>query len=439
MSVDGLAMIAEETGLPYLNPEDGPAVLDAVEDLLRRFVAFPSEAAAVAVTLWAAHTHAVHEFDSTPRLALLSPEPGSGKSRTLEVLELLCPHTQAVLSASTAAVFRMIEKERPTLLFDEVDTVFGARGKDDSAEDLRGLLNAGHRAGAQIPRCVGKNFDVKMFPVFAAVALAGLGDLPDTLMSRSVVVRMRRRTPDEHVEPFRRREVDPEATHLRDTLAGWAYRHAAEMGQAYPTMPPGVTDRPADVWQALLAVADAAGGDWPERARKACVDLVAVAESREVSLGVRLLGDLRTVFGGDDRIATDDLLARLHGLDESPWSDLRGKPIDSRFLARMLRVYEVGSTKVKIGTASVRGYRRESLWDAWTRYLPQSPQEAEPPEPAEPRRSDGGPEVPDTATVPEPPEPSGTSTCRSCGQVLMLHRPGRDQCERCRIAESRAA
>jgi hypothetical protein len=130
-------------------------------------------------------------------LALLSPEPGSGKTRTLEVLEDLVPAPMHVLSASTAAIFRTIEVEQPTLLLDEVDAIFGRRGKDDNNEDLRALLNAGHRIGATIPRCVGPSHEVRRFPVYAAVALAGLGDLPDTLMTRSVVIRMRRRAPGE--------------------------------------------------------------------------------------------------------------------------------------------------------------------------------------------------------------------------------------------------
>ncbi|HET9256858.1 MAG TPA: DUF3631 domain-containing protein [Pseudonocardiaceae bacterium] len=86
--------------------------------------------------------------------------------------------------------------------------------------------------------------------------------------------------------------------------------------------------------------------------------------------GLRLLADLRTVFGTTDRISTETILERLRGLDESPWSDLRGKALDSRGLAHRLKPYGITSTKVKIADASVRGYRREDLHDAWQRYLP---------------------------------------------------------------------
>lgn len=399
---------------------DGASVLDAVEDFLCTFVCFPSHGAAVAATLWAVHCHTVHSFVSTPRLAVLSPEPGSGKTRLLEVLELLVPSPLSVLSASVAAIFRVIEAESPTLLLDEVDAVFHNKSSD-SSEDLRALLNAGHRQGAKIPRCVGKNHEVHLFPVYAPVAMAGLGDLPDTLMSRSVIIRMRRRAPGELVEPFRRREAEPDGTLLRESLDRWGKSVADGLAAAYPLMPNGVTDRPADVWEPLLAVADAAGGRWPECARDACRELVKVAESREVSLGVRLLADVRIVMAGVRHLATEELLSGLWKLDEAPWSNLRGSPLDPRGLARLLKGYGVGATKIKADDGrSVRGYRREDLWDPWCRYLTPLPTDPELMEPPEPPRSDTVDPVPPPSWVPEPstgPEPAARRVTSSVPEV----------------------
>lgn len=399
------------------NGSAGHDLLDHVEDYLGRYVAFPSDHARVAVTLWAAHAHVVSAFDSTPRLALLSPEPGSGKTRTLEVLELLTPAAMQLLSASPAAIFRSIDADpRPTLLFDEVDTIFGRGGKNDDNEDLRGLLNAGHRNGATIPRCVGPTHDVRRFPVFAAVALAGLGDLPDTLMSRSVVIRMRRRRPTEKVQPFRYRVDSPAGDALQVRLAAWAETIEDRLVDVWPDMPDGIEDRPADVWEPLLAIADAAEGAWPHRARAACTAMADAAQSREASLGVRLLGDIRAVFGDADKVTTADLLAGLHGIEEAPWADLRGRPLDARGLAWRLGHYEVSSTKIKVKVKgeekSLQGYRSEHLWDAWARYCPPpTPEEGEPPEPTEPPRSQHPTEVPPVEQVPEPhhqPEPQAT-------------------------------
>lgn len=356
---------------------DGGDHLDLVEQFLGRFVVFPSEAARIAVTLWAAHAHLVDASDNSPRLALLSPEPGSGKTRTLEVLELLTPQPMHVLSASPAAIFRTLDVEQPTLLMDEVDAIFGRRGSgDDGAEDLRALLNAGHRKGATIPRCVGPRHDVAKFRVYAAVALAGLGDLPDSLMSRSVIIRMRRRAPGEKVQPFRRRLHEREGENLRGRLGEWAASVRADVVDAWPQMPVGVEDRPADVWEPLLAIADAAGGNWPRRARAACTELVKVAASGEASLGVRLLSDLRAVFGDADAMHTEVILDALSKLDEAPWGDLRGKPLDPRGLARRLSQYEVTSVNVKRADVVKKGYRREHLYDAWVRYLSPTPEKS---------------------------------------------------------------
>lgn len=377
---------------------DGAALLDDVRVFVRRFCVLPSEHELTAVALWAVHTHMIEHFHTTPRLALLSPEPGSGKTRVLEVLDLLVPGSMFVFSASSAAIFRTMDETQTTLLFDECDTVFNKKGKDDANEDLRALLNVGYRNGATIPRCVGPKHDVQHFGVFAAAALAGLGDLPDTIMTRSVIVRMRRRAPGEQVEPFRLRQHESEGHRLRDRIAAWAETVGAATGAAWPALPPGIVDRPAEVWEPLVAVADSAGGHWPATARAACVALCRSAQDRSASLGVRLLLDLRTIFTGADAeaIPTDTLLRRLTGqepvaededrqpvhLDDAPWHDLRGRPLDPRGLARMLKRYAVAPAKVKVAGRPLQGYRRADLWDAWSRYLPPVPAQAEPAEPA---------------------------------------------------------
>ena len=382
----------------YLPTDDGTRLLDDVRAFVARFVAFPLDAALDAATLWAAHAHMAAYFHTSPRLALLSPEPGSGKTRVLEVLQPLVPNAMFNFSASPAAIFRKLAKDDHTLLFDEVDAIFSKRGKDDGNEDLRALLNVGYRRGATIPRCVGPQHDVREFAVFAPTALAGLGDLPDTIMSRSIIVRMRRRAPGERVEQFRLRMHESQGAALRERLAAWSRDVGATVGEAWPDLPPGVFDRDAEVWEPLIAVADAAGGHWPTTARAACLEMLKVAADREVSLGVRLLGDLKLVFGERNAMTTAAILEALNEMDEAPWGDLYGKKMEPRLLARMLKRYDVRSTKVKVDGRSLQGYRREDLWDSWERYLaPVTGRE----EPTEPQTPTGDARVPDdAATVP---------------------------------------
>jgi len=346
-------------------------LLDQVYAFLGRFVVYPSEHARVAHTLWVAHTHAIDAFESTPRLAALSPEPASGKTRLLEVTEPLVPRPVEAVNVSPAYLFRKVADEagRPTILFDEIDTVFGPKAKEN--EEIRGLLNAGHRKGAVAGRCVvvGKQVKTEEISAYCAVALGGLGGLPDTILTRSVVLRMRRRAPDEQVEAWRRRIHAKEGEELRDQLAVWAEAALGNVIDTWPEMPAGVTDRDADVWEALLAVADVAGGRWPERVRAAAVALVMESKLSSPSLGVRLLADVRTVFGRAEKMATGAILAKLHELDEAPWGDMRGKPLDDRGLSRLLKPYGIKPRLVRIGAEVSRGYAREDLHDAWKRYL----------------------------------------------------------------------
>lgn len=353
-------------------------LLNDVHVFVGRFVAYPSPEAHIAHTLWIVHSHLMQAWESTPRIAFLSPEPGSGKTRALEVSELLVPLPVEAVNVTPAYLFRKVggQEGRPTILYDEIDTVFGPKAKDN--EEIRGLLNAGHRRGAVAGRCVvkGRVVETEEIPAYCAVALAGLGGLPDTLLSRSVVIRMRRRAPGERVEPYRRRVHAAEGHALRDRLADWADQVSAHVTNVWPAMPPGIEDRDADVWEPLLAVADAAGGDWPKRARVAAVALVALSKESTPSLGIRLLADLRTVFGDQDVMSTETILGKLHTLEESPWADLYGKPLNARGLAKRLRQYELKSINVRIGGQIVRGYRREDLWDAWSRYLGPPPHES---------------------------------------------------------------
>jgi len=359
----------------------GERVLSTVHEFLGRFVAYPSEQARLAHTLWLVHTHLIHLWENTPRIAFLSPEPASGKTRALETTECLVPRPMEAVNMSPSAL-RSVGNPNglPTILFDEIDTIFGPRAKDN--EDIRGLLNAGHRRGAKTYRSVlrGRQVKVEAIEAFCPVALAGIGWLPDTLMSRSVIVRMRRRHQAEKIEPFRRRIHGKEGARIRDEIGAWV-RSLPNQVQ-WPDLPREIQDRAADIWEPLIAVADLAGGKWPRLAREAAVALVAAATDTEPSLGLVLLADTRTVFndpalGYPDAMSSKELLEGLHRVKESPWSDLRGKPLDERGLAYRLRQYGVKPKTVRIGTNTPKGYTRADLHDVWLRYLPaQAPESA---------------------------------------------------------------
>jgi hypothetical protein len=342
-------------------------VLDRTETFCRRFVAFQSDAQAVAATLWIAHTHAFAAAMCTPRLAIQSAEKQSGKTRLLEVIDLLAKNSKQVAGISPAALFRSIDKGPLTVLIDEVDAIFGPKASADH-EDLRSLLNAGYRAGATIPRCVGPKNEVHDFATFAPVALAGIGNLPDTVEDRSILIRLRRRAPHQKVDKLRIRVVTPEAAELNDDLSAVFERLIDSLADHVPEQPRGLSDRAEDVWEPLFAIAECAGGDWPQRAREAAVTL-ADKGPEDGSVTERLLADIRTVFEDESRLWSTDLCERLAKLEEAPWGNWYGKPLDPRALARLLRHHEIRSDQIKVGDANKRGYYRTAFEDVFAAYL----------------------------------------------------------------------
>ena len=350
---------------------DPAGLLDEVARFLRSYVAFPSSHAGIAVTLWAAHTHLAAGFESTPRLALLSPEKQCGKSRVLELLALLSAGAETLSDASPAYLYRRIGAGTVTVLLDEADAIWKRGKSDETAEALRSVINAGHRKSATVGRVEMQGQAAKLvrFPVYAPAALAGIGTLPDTILDRAVIVRMRRRAPDEPVRDYRERVTRPEGHALREKLAGWATTAAESVGDPWPDLPPGVADRNADVWEPLVMIADLAGGDWPKLAREACTAFVDRTRDDTETAGTRLLADLRDIFGDSDVLSTETILTALCALDEAPWSDWYGKPLNPRGLAKLLKPYQVGPAQVRIGTDTPRGYRRTDLQAAWRSYL----------------------------------------------------------------------
>lgn len=348
----------------------GADVLDELRRALARYVVLPTDETADAVTLWIAATHAQPAWEHAPRLVITAPEKRCGKSRLLDVVEATCHDPLITVNASVAAVVRSIRTDPPTLLVDESDTIFGPKAKADN-EDLRGILNAGHQRNRPSIRFNVNRNSVEKLETFAMAALAGIGDMPDTIMDRAVVVRMRRRAPGETVRPYRTRRDRPALEELADRLHEWARDNVDELQSAEPDMP--VEDRAADTWEPLVAIADVAGGEWPERARAAAKSFTAAADAddADANLSMRLLADLRDVFGDATTLHTSTILERLHGIEDAPWANFFGSPLDARGLSRRLKPYGITPKDVREGGGSNRkGYSREQFWDTWQRYLP---------------------------------------------------------------------
>lgn len=365
-------------GIPDIEPwpvsVEGAELLDELAKKVRRYVVLDT-AAADAVALWVVHTHAIDAATVSPRLAITSPEKRCGKTTLLTLLGAFVARPLATANMTTAVLFRVLEAAKPTLLVDEADTFIG------SADNMRGIINAGHnRANATILRNAPDSRDgwePRAFNVWGALALAAIGGLSGTIEDRSIKIAMRRRRREEAVEALRIDRLDS-LRPLARKAARWADDQDITLSAADPTVPSELHDRAADNWRPLLAIADAAGGEWPERARRAAILLAgdgAEPDGAEAS-GVLLLSDLREMFARErsGKLFTVEILDQLSSREDRPWAEYRrGRPITASQLAALLRPFGITTNQTqRRGAMTNKGYRAKDFGDAWGRYLPAS-------------------------------------------------------------------
>ena len=341
-----------------------------------------SPSSALAVALYTMLTYIVDELAICPMLLLQSAVKRSGKTTLLGLLLRICYRALGAASISPAALYRVVDCLKPTLLLDEVDTTLAQ--KTDTSEALRGLFNAGNdRTSSRVLRCVGEEKEVVSYDAFGAKVLAGIGHIPDTMEDRSVVVELLRKLESEKVRRFSVLDDQREFKEIRRKLLRWANDYGKTIGRARPEVPYGLNDRAADNWSPLLAIADLAGAEWGKRARTASVELTRKVGDDEQDLRFELLKDIRAIFdeeGGEacKAISTSTLLGKLCKMEEAPWAAInRGDRLNPRGLARMLKPFGIVSANLKISRdpvtgreAVAKGYKQETFTDAWVRYLP---------------------------------------------------------------------
>lgn len=352
--------------VPWPQAVDGATLLHDLRRSFTRYMALP-EHSATALALWVVFAHAHDAYTISPLLVVKSPTMRCGKTTLLSVLEQLVPKALFATNVTPAVVFRMVDQYAPTLLIDEADT-FLARNSE-----LVGVINSGHnRFSAHVPRLVGDQYEPKLFSTWSPKAIALIRNLPATLEDRSVIVPLRRKLPSEQVERLRMDRLD-ELNELREKAARWAIDHIDELRRADPDIPNGLSDRGADNWRPLLAIADAVGGDWPSESRSAAEGLSGGEEaSSDKSLHSRLLQDIQYVFQaiGETQLPSNELCLELAKIEEGPWADFSGgAAITPSALATLLKPFGVMPKDYSFGGKTLKGYRIRSFTDAFQRYL----------------------------------------------------------------------
>ncbi|MDD2898399.1 MAG: DUF3631 domain-containing protein [Desulfuromonadaceae bacterium] len=353
---------------PWHEPVDGAALLTTIAATIKRFIICGQETAH-AVALWIAMTWFIDVIQVAPLAVITAPEKRCGKSMMLFLIGRLVPRPLMSSSISPSALFRSIDAWQPTLLIDEVDACM----KDN--EELRGLINCGHtRDSAFTIRCVGDDHTPKRFNVWGAKALSGIGHVADTLMDRSIILELRRKLSHESVDRIRHAEPGL-FIELCQKLARFADDNCERVRLARPDLPSSLNDRAQDNWEPLLAIAMIAGGGWYKTGTATALKL-AGGESHSLSIGTELLADIQEIFEHKkvDRISTAELIKELIADDEKPWNTYnKGFQIKPRQIADKLKGYGIHSKTIRFGFETAKGYEKEQLAEAFSRYIPVTP------------------------------------------------------------------
>ncbi len=346
------------------NAVNGSDLLNEIYTTIKNFIVCDNETA-IAATLWIIFTWFIDRVQIAPLAVITAPEKRCGKSHLLTLIGKLSRRPLIASNISATAIFRVVEAHNPTLLIDEADSFL----KEN--EEARGIINSGHtRDTAHVIRNAGDDHEPKCYSTWGAKAICGIGKMPETLMDRAIVLELRRKLKDEQVEHLR--YANPQHfKNLTNKLARFAEDAGDTIASARPALPDALNDRAQDNWEPLMAIADHAGGEWPDLARKAALKISGTHEA--ISTSSELLADIKWVFSKDlfsDRISTATLLEELNSDDLKPWVTYnRGKPMTPRQLAKRLKDYGIQSQDIRIGHSTLKGFMRASFDDAFERYL----------------------------------------------------------------------
>jgi hypothetical protein len=373
--------------VPALRPQPKPIGarrLDQAKAFLLRKWAPPNDAVADLIILWCAGCHMTDQemrllFMSYPRLFVGTKGPGAGKSTLLRLLagpingqsDGLAPRGEWTSDPSAPSLRALLHGQRAAIFLDQADT---KQGNGDFPAETKTILLQGYMKGATVTRGGNTNTGkVNRYRVDGPICMAGLWDaflsMPnmDDVRSRTLMLLCGKRRPTHKLERLDWRDDAPTLQGHHDALAAWAETVKHEVAAARPSME-GFDDRERDITEPLIAVADAAGGDWPERARNAVRVVCRGATDEMTKPEPRnpfevLMRDLGLVWAPEeDRLPTREIVERLRELPNSAWSRFRTPQDAGRELVKILRPEGVEPSTFRMPQSDpVKGYWRDEL------------------------------------------------------------------------------
>lgn len=350
---------------PYPEEVDGLELIDSLVQLIKKYIVVTHEEA-IAIAYWILQTYNVNMFTYAPRLLIISPEKRCGKSTLLRLLELLCYRAYPTGNCTASVLYKIIEKEQPTVLIDEADTFFG------NNSEIKNIINTGFQKRFGVARSCGKNFEnIKQYNVFALMAVASINNLPDTIMDRGIKINMRRKLPTEHVELLRDRIVFDELNTIKQKCKRFMLDYGKQAGEHMITNVKGLNDRACDVWEGMIGIASIIGDE--ARLIKAAQQITLKNAEDTESLKNLLLKHILQIFINNHffDVSSSELVSGLVEIEDSPWLEYNnGRAITPHKLAFLLKEYKITTFQKNVNGHNTKHYSFEAFADIFARYIP---------------------------------------------------------------------
>lgn len=345
------------------------ATLEKLEKFITKYITFSDAQYSLPLVLWTVATFLYPDFDAFPYMVITSSTKRSGKTRLSEILSFVCSNPVSSGALSPAAIYKTMADEKPTLFFDEAETL-----NHESASVMRSILNMGYRKGSVVRRVLGNK--VEEYQTYCPKVFILIGDVYDTLKDRSIIIRMKRGEPKER---FVYEAAKNEGAELREELALMVEENRSALLQAFSEYK-GIeflTDRDEEIWLPLFVVAQIFCPSRQRDLNKAAVDM-STEKTQESQKYIMLLGeenkaeqdeyakrllvDMVTVINGAKYISTADAITKLWELEIAPWRKFRGDGLTMHSLADMLSPLGVRPCNIRVGhgrknSKVIKGYK----------------------------------------------------------------------------------
>jgi Protein of unknown function (DUF3631) len=361
------------------DPVNGSKLVGDIQQRLKEHVIMQPEHY-MACALWVLHAHCHEAAMHSPILMITAPTIGCGKTRLLECLKYMVPRPLLTADPTPAAIFHAVERSKPTFLIDEAENTSATSNKQ-----MRAVLNHGHTRDGVVTRKDGE------YSVWApkAVALNDYAQLHATLQSRSIIIGLKRKSPEEEVSrvnPARDRydAQDPFNT-IRMKCLRWHKDNIEKLQDVDPDLPSELADRNKDNWRQLIAIADLC--ERPERARKAAV-AITQQELQEPTIQEQVLRDIKRLFDrhGSPLPSKEVIVPELLNMQDGPWTRApNGKPLNVTSLSHLLKPFKIRPREERLPGKRAQCYRIEQFVDAFARYSRSPPQKPKPKKARHPR------------------------------------------------------